>query len=158
MLASVKSCASNLQGLIDRLAVAPKTQEVKLSHVPLRPLLEEVVQNSGLASLPQVNFALEGRGASAVPMDRQALFFVVRNLVNNSLEAMRRDGESGPRGRLRLSYGYLAEGAPMRLRELFGGGERFFASYAAWILVEDDGTGMDPDFVRQRLFQPSANR
>jgi putative PEP-CTERM system histidine kinase len=156
MLASVKSCASNLQGLIDRLAVAPKTQEVKLAHVPLRPLLEEVVQNSGLASLPQVNFALEGRGASAVPMDRQALFFVVRNLVNNSLEAMRRDGESGPRGRLRLSYGYLAEGAPMRLRELFGGGERFFASYAAWILVEDDGAGMDPDFVRQRLFQPFA--
>ena len=45
----------------------------------------------------------------------------MRNLVNNSLEAMRRDGEPGPRGRLRLSYGYLAEGAPMRLREDFCG-------------------------------------
>jgi putative PEP-CTERM system histidine kinase len=156
MLASVKSCAVNLQGLIDRLAVAPKTEEVTLAHAPLRPVLEEVVQNSGLASLPQVGFSLEGRGASAVPMDRQALFFVVRNLVTNSLEAMRRDGEASPRGRIRLSFGYLAEGAPQRLRDLFGGGERFFASYAAWIMVEDDGAGMDPEFVRRRLFQPFA--
>jgi putative PEP-CTERM system histidine kinase len=156
MLASVKSCASNLQGLIDRLAVAPKAQEVKLAPAPLRPLLEEVVQNSGLANLGGIDFALEGRGASAVPMDRQALFFVVRNLVNNSLEAMRRGGAPGPQGRLRLSYGYLAEGAPQRLKDLFGGGARFFAGYAAFILVEDDGAGMDPDFVRRRLFQPFA--
>ena len=95
-------------------------------------------------------------GDSAVPMDRQALFFVVRNLVTNSLEAMRRDGEASPRGRIRLSFGYLAEGAPQRLRDLFGGGERFFASYAAWIMVEDDGAGMDPEFVRRRLFKPFA--
>jgi putative PEP-CTERM system histidine kinase len=156
MLASVKSCASNLQGLIDRLAVAPKAQEVKLAPAPLRPLLEEVIQNSGLASLPQVASSLGGSGATPVQMDRRALFFVVRNLVNNSLEAMRRGGEAGPRGRLRLSYGYLADGVPQRLRDLFGGGERFFSGYAAWILVEDDGAGMEPDFVRRRLFQPFA--
>lgn len=156
MLASIKSCAGNLQGLIDRLAVAPKAQELKPAPAPLRPLLEEVVQNSGLASLPQIDFALEGRGASAVPMDRQALFFVVRNLVNNALEAMRRGGEPAPRGRLRLSYGYFADGVPARLRGLFGGGERFFSGYSAWILAEDDGSGMDPDFVRRRLFQPFA--
>lgn len=156
MLASVKNCATSLQGLIDRLAVAPKAQAVNLALAPLRPVLEEAVRNSGMDSLPQVDFALEGRGATAVTMDRQALFFVVRNLVNNSLEAMRRGGEAGPRGRLRVGYGYLSDGLPQRLRELFGGGERFFASYAAWILVEDDGAGMDPDFVRRRLFQPFA--
>jgi putative PEP-CTERM system histidine kinase len=156
MLASVKSCAASLQGLIDRLAVAPKAQVVNLAPAPLRPVLEEAARNSGLASLPQVDFVLEGRGATAVPMDRQALFFVVRNLVNNALEAMRRGGESGPRGRLRIGYGYLSDGLPPRLRETFGGGERFFSNYAAWILVEDDGAGMDPDFVRRRLFQPFA--
>jgi putative PEP-CTERM system histidine kinase len=156
MLASVKSCASSLQGLIDRLAVAPKAQVVNLAPAPLRPVLEEAARNSGLASLPQVDFALQGRGATAVAMDRQALFFVVRNLVNNALEAMRRGGEAGPRGRLRMGYGYLSDGLPPRLRELFGGGERFFANYAAWVLVEDDGAGMDPDFVRRRLFQPFA--
>lgn len=156
MLSSVRSCAANLQGLIDRLAVAPKAQAVNLAPAALRPVLEEAARNSGLASLPQVDFGLEGRGATAVMMDRQGLFFVVRNLVNNALEAMRRAGETGPRGRLRIGYGYLADGLPPRLRELFGGGERFFASYAAWILVEDDGAGMDPDFVRRRLFQPFA--
>jgi signal transduction histidine kinase len=156
MLASIKSCATNLQGLIDRLAVAPKAQQAKLAPALLRPLLEEVVQNSGLPSLGGIDFALEGDGASAVAMDRQALFFVVRNLINNSLEAMRKGGAPVPQGSLRLSYGYLAEGAPRRLRDLFGGGAHFFASYSAWILIEDDGAGMDPDFVRRRLFQPFA--
>ncbi len=155
MLASVKSSAGNLQGLIDRLAVAPQAQEVKMARAPLRPLLLEVVQNSGLASLPQLDFALEGQGSAGIPMDRQALFFVIRNLINNSLEALRRSGEPGPRGRLRLSFGYLDPEAPQRLADLFGGGERF-AGYAAWILVEDEGAGMDPDFVRRRLFQPFA--
>jgi signal transduction histidine kinase len=115
-----------------------------------------VVANSGLASLPQVSFALSGEGDAPAPMDKQALFFVVRNLINNSLEAMRRDGSQAPAGRVGLSYGLIGEAAPARLRELFGGGEHFFASYGAWILVEDDGGGMDPDFVRRRLFQPFA--
>ena len=46
--------------------------------------------------------------------------------------------------------------AAARMRELFGGGERFFASYGAYVLVGDSGPGMDPDFVRRRLFQPFA--
>jgi putative PEP-CTERM system histidine kinase len=150
MLSSVKSCAVNLQSLIDRLSVAPKGHNQDLSEHPLRPLLDEVVANSGLASLAGVEFGLQGEGAEAYPMDRQGLFFVVRNLVNNSLEAMR----SG--GRLSLSYGPLGQSAPLRLRGLFGGGDSFFASYGAFIMVEDTGAGMDKEFVRRRLFQPFA--
>jgi putative PEP-CTERM system histidine kinase len=150
MLTSVKSCVVNLQNLIDRLSVAPKSEEMHLTSHPLRPLLEDVVSNSGLAAMPGVAFALNGEGDGAVMMDRQALFFVVRNLVNNALEAMR----SG--GKLSLSYGPLGGNVPARLRELFGGGERFFSGYGAYILVEDTGAGMDAEFVRRRLFQPFA--
>lgn len=160
MLNSVKSCAVNLQNLIDRLAVAPKAQEMKLEPHPLRPLLEEVAANSGLASLPGIESTLSGEGDAPLPMDRQALFFVVRNLITNALEAMRRGGSPAPSGRIALSYGLLGGPgtavAPARLRDLFGGGERFFASYGGWIMVEDDGGGMDPGFVRKRLFQPFA--
>jgi putative PEP-CTERM system histidine kinase len=152
MLSSIKSCAVNLQSLIDRLSVAPKGHDLRLEEHPLRPLLDEVVSNSGLASLAGVAFTLQGDETEGhpVPMDRQALFFVVRNLINNSLEAMR----SG--GRLALSYGPLGTSAPSRLRELFGGGDSFFASYGAFIMVEDSGAGMDREFVRTRLFQPFA--
>jgi putative PEP-CTERM system histidine kinase len=154
MLSSVKSCTVNLQSLIDRLAVAPKGQGEEARPVPhpLRPLLEEVVSNSGLAALPQIAFELKGEGEDPVPMDRQALFFVIRNLINNALEAMKSGGQGG----IILSYGSLKAGAPGRLRELFGGGELFFASFAAYVLVEDTGTGMDREFVRRRLFQPFA--
>lgn len=163
MLSSVKSCTVNLQSLIDRLAVAPRGQGQETLPVPhpLRPLLEEVVANSGLAAIPQIAFELREDGDEPVPMDRQALFFVVRNLVNNSLEAMNAGASghaSGPgsQGRLILSCGSLKAGAPARLRDLFGGGERFFASFAAYVLVEDTGAGMDREFVRRRLFQPFA--
>jgi putative PEP-CTERM system histidine kinase len=151
MMSSIKSCAVNLQALIDRLAVGPRSQEkARVEPAPLQPVLEEVVANAGLASLPGLELAWRPEGDIVAGMDRQALFFVMRNLVNNALEAM------GGKGRLALSTGSLADGAPGRLRELFGGGERFFATYGAWILVEDSGPGMDPDFVRRRLFQPFA--
>lgn len=153
MLSSVKSCAVNLQSLIDRLSVAPKRQELDLASHPLRPLLQEVIANSGLASLQGVAFEFSGEGEEAVPMDRQALFFVVRNLINNSLEAM---NPSGAKAHVALSYGLLGSATPSRLRELFGGGEQFFAGYGAYVLMEDNGAGMDKDFVRNRLFQPFA--
>jgi putative PEP-CTERM system histidine kinase len=157
MLSSVKSCAVNLQSLIDRLSVAPKSQALDLSPHPLRPLLDEVVANSGLASLSGIAFELAGEDGEAVPMDRQGLFFVIRNLVNNALEAMNgQAGRNGGGGRLALSYGPLGQSAPARLRELFGGGERFFASYGAYVMVEDSGAGMDKEFVQRRLFQPFA--
>jgi signal transduction histidine kinase len=150
MMSSIRSCAVNLQGLIDRLAVGPRREETSPVPHPLRPLLEEVAANSGLSGLPNIAFELSGADDPAAPMDRRALFFVMRNLVNNALEAM------GGRGRLAVSFGRLESGPPARLRELFGGGERMFTDYGAWVLVEDSGPGMSPEFVRSRLFQPFA--
>ncbi len=153
MLTSVNSCAVNLQNLIDRLSVAPKRQDLELSAFPLKPLLQEVVTNSGLSSMENLEFHFSGDGEAAIPMDRQALFFVVRNLINNALEARASQGETA---RLTLSYGPLSTAIPAHLRELFGGGEQFFSGYGAYILVEDNGAGMDKDFVRRKLFQPFA--
>ncbi len=200
MVHSVKSCSDSLQALIDRLAVAPKRQELRLTRHPLRPLLDEVVANSGVTALSGLEFTLVAEenseaGVSApvrdpadttalqppvaaasespreifAAMDRQSLFFVIRNLVNNSLESMRpgmdtmrsglddpsQDGPGRP-NRLRLSFGSLGKHSPAKLRDLFGGGEQFFAGYGAFILVEDNGGGMDKEFVRRRLFQPFA--
>ncbi len=153
MLTSVNSCAVNLQSLIDRLAVGPKREVLELAFAPLRPLLEEVIANSGLSALPGMDFSFSGADAEAVSMDRKSLFFVVRNLINNALEAMQ---DKSDRTRIALSYGSLSPQVPDRLRTLFGGGDRFFASYGAYILVEDNGMGMEKEFVRSRLFQPFA--
>ena len=150
MMNSIRSCAANLQGLIDRLSVAPRRRAAERAPHPLRPLLEEIAANAGLAALPGVTFSLEGEDDPVVPMDRQGMFFVVRNLVNNALEAMRHEG------RLVLRHGGLGGAVPPRLRELYGGGDQFFAGYSAYIMVEDSGSGMSPEFVRDRLFQPFA--
>jgi signal transduction histidine kinase len=176
MISSIKSCSVNLQSLIDRLSVAPKSQTLDLTPHPLRPLLEDVIANSGLGAMANLVCELKGGNAegggggdggdedgreASVPMDRQALFFVIRNLVNNAVEAMGAHGPSGRAGgdRITLSYGLLGpsvKSAPARLRELFGGGEGFFAAYGGYILVEDTGAGMDKAFVQRRLFQPFA--
>jgi signal transduction histidine kinase len=188
MISSIKSCSVNLQSLIDRLSVAPKSQTLNLAPHPLRPLLEDVVANSGLAAMANLVCELKGGKAedgsggesgesgesgeggsegaaeeASLPMDRQALFFVIRNLVNNAVEAIGAHGPSGRAGgdRITLSCGALGlsasgRSAPARLRELFGGGEGFFAAYGGYILVEDTGGGMDKTFVQRRLFQPFA--
>ncbi len=156
MMSSVKSCSANLQSLIDRLAAAPKHQDMIMAAHPLRPLLEEVIANSGLASLPGLALEFRGESEERVSMDRQALFFVMRNLVNNALEALRGKGNEERPERLAISYGFLEKSVPARLRDLFGGGEMFFSSYGAYVLVEDSGTGMAAEFVRSRLFQPFA--
>ena len=103
MLSSVKSCSTSLQSLIDRLSVAPKSQASNITMSPLRALLEEVIANAGLASMAGVAHELKGEGQDEAPMDRQSLFFVVRNLINNSLEA----GKAGTGVRLTLSFGVL---------------------------------------------------
>jgi putative PEP-CTERM system histidine kinase len=150
MMTSLRSCAGNLQSLIDRLSVPTRRSGVERSSVPLRPLLEEVAENSGVYNVPSVQFSLEGEDGPPILIDRQELFFVIRNLIKNALEAM------GENGRLTLRHGYLEAGAPPRLRELFGGGERFFTSFSAFVLVEDTGGGMTPEFMKNRLFQPFA--
>jgi putative PEP-CTERM system histidine kinase len=151
MLSSINSCATNLQSLIDRLSVAPKAQVDSRSHDPLKPLLEEVIANSGLASIAGLTYSLTGDSEDVVSMDRKALFFVVRNLINNSLEAMNKPMDLC---QLKISFGPLGNSTPDRLRQLFGGGAQFFANYQAYVLVEDNGGGMDPRFVSKKLFQP----
>lgn len=150
MMSSIRSCAGNLQNLIDRLSVAPRERKAAFEPHPLKPLLEEVVANSGLDTTAGLDFQLRAEEAGPVSIDRQALFFVVRNLVNNSLEAMQHQG------RLEFVSGPVSGPAIGQLRELFGGGDRFFAGYKAFILVRDSGSGMAPEFIRNRLFQPFA--
>ena len=153
MLTSVNSCAVNLQNLIDKLSVAPKGQVQILNAHPLKPLIEEVIQNSAVLTVPGLVFELSGESHEAALMDRQALFFVVRNLINNSLEALNPKNQPA---QLSLSFGLIGNTVPQRLRELFGGGDRFFTSFSAFILLEDNGLGMEPEFVQRRLFQPFA--
>jgi putative PEP-CTERM system histidine kinase len=150
MMTSIKSCAGALQNLIDKLAVGPKRQqELALSRQPLRPVLDEVIANAGLAALPEIAFTFRGEGDVPARLDRQAFFFVVRNLVNNALEAM------GGHGSITLCYGSLADGTPEVLREHFGG-EQLLSGYGSYVLVKDSGVGMDREFLRRRLFQPFA--
>jgi signal transduction histidine kinase len=177
MLTSVRSSASALQGLIDRLSVAPRQQQVESLIQPVWPVLEDVVQNSGLRQIVGLKFELllevDGRTALPPPVpgygaisedgkeapwssritasfEKQSLFFVVKNLAQNALEAM------GNQGELILSAGSLAQGVPEHLRALFGGGGRFFSDFSAYVLVRDHGPGMDEEFMRKRLFQPFA--
>lgn len=155
MLSSVRSCAVNLQSLIDRLALAPREQHLQSGIHSIREVLREVLANSGLEAPPAgLEVRLEGEDAQAL-MDRRGVFFVVKNLVNNALEAMQAQGESGPRGSLVLRCGASAEpGRVAALAARYGRGEEYFAPFAAYILVTDSGPGMEADFIQRRLFQP----
>jgi putative PEP-CTERM system histidine kinase len=154
MLTSVRSSAEALQGLIDRLAVAPRQHEIVTKAQAVQPVLEEVAQSSGLREVGGLQFTLAGDSIqdefATADFDRQSLFFVVKNLCQNALEAM------GNQGRLALRYGGIRGQVPEHVRAIIGGGGRFFAGFGAYVLVSDTGPGMDPEFLRTRLFQPFA--
>ncbi len=150
MLMSIKSCATSLQILIDKFSMAPKSEDLILTSFPLQNLLEDVINSSSVKEIPELQLAFSAKNSVQALMDRQALFFVIKNLFQNALDAMQYKGE------LHINYGPLDALTRPQLKTIFGGADQFFSTFDAYILVQDNGGGMDANFVREKLFQPFA--
>jgi putative PEP-CTERM system histidine kinase len=125
MLETVEESVEKMNALMVRLHAGGKEAAVN-AIVVLEPLLQKVV-NSVAGSKRKLSFESNVRGL-AVVADEDRLSAVVAHLVDNALEAT---GEGG-RVAVRLS----ARGSE------------------AIVEVEDNGAGMDEEFVRNELFRP----
>jgi len=150
MLRAVGSSAKGLQALVDRLSVAPHGEGLRIDSLPLYPVIETVIGESGLPETREFEYHLAGDKDAKGFFDPKALYFVVKNLVQNALDA------TGGRGRLHLECGLLKSPALSDLQGRFGGNARFYGKYGVYLTVRDNGPGMDNEFLKQRLFQPFA--
>lgn len=96
-------------------------------RVELSEVLREAAREHSSAE-PRPRLEVPDHGETIVYADKDRLIAVIGHIIHNAQDATRKDGALCVRLRL--------EGRQ------------------AWIEVEDDGIGMDAEFIRERLFKP----
>jgi len=149
LLVSLQSCAGNLATLVDKLKSPPKPDALTLKQLSVNTVVDKVMENSGIATLESVSLVLQKGAVPEIECDEESLFYTVKNLVVNALDAMNK------RGTLSIVTGPLNP-APAEVVGLFDVGTDFLAPYSLYVMVSDSGCGMTRDFMENRLFHPFA--
>ncbi len=123
-IATVAGAVRRISQLIAQLQRG--TEAAGSERFDLRAALADAVARSGVRE-PRPILADDGSGL-AIDADRERLANVVEHLIRNAQEAAK------PQGQVRVSAGASDGNAVIEIR--------------------DDGPGMTPEFVRERLFQP----
>jgi putative PEP-CTERM system histidine kinase len=148
LLLSLDNCTVNLDNLVSKLSMPPQRDRLKVSKSEVSPVLKKLVEETGLESLPQIKFDFKTEDNLYAQIDENALYYTVKNLVVNSLEAM-----EGRDGKLSITASSL-QNALGFLTDRFSGNQHYFSTYSAVIIIEDTGCGMSDEFLKNRLFRP----
>lgn len=123
-IATIDQSVRRMQRLLEQLQRQQASEIVE--HVNVKELMEQVIKTCG-NRLPLPVFKDEV-GSVYVDVERERFAAILGHVIHNAQEA------TSPRGRVTVRT---------RMEE-----KRLV------IEVEDDGEGMDPEFVREKLFQP----
>jgi putative PEP-CTERM system histidine kinase len=124
MIATLKSSVGKMNDLLARLSPQASPRAAQAAPVPLRPIISSVV--AGKRRLHDIQ--LLGDSSMWVMADAAALEQAFSHLLQNAIEA-------SP----------VAEPVIVRLSQSGGG---------VAVTISDKGSGMDGEFIRNRLFQP----
>jgi putative PEP-CTERM system histidine kinase len=127
MVATLKGSVGKMNELLMRLAPTPDQRPAKLEPTPLRALVASAIA----AKRGDHEVKLLGNGDLWVMADPLLLEQAIGHLVQNAVDASK-------------------PGQPVTVR--MGGSNGHVT-----IAIADEGTGMDAEFVRTRLFQPFAS-
>lgn len=147
MIRSVRNCADQLESLMGRLSVAPRTTVSIYKDIQIKPLISRVEENSALNSEGSLWKWKSDVQIEKVFGDAESLFFVLRNLIKNAQEAMPKGGELG------IQVLPIRKLTDIHVRQ-FGGNRNFFDLYHSALILWDKGPGMNQEFMLSRLFKP----
>jgi signal transduction histidine kinase len=147
LMVSVKSCANNLQQLVDKLASPPKGDHGGSQSMSINEITEVTINEAGISSMQEIRLTSILHAPSRVPVDKESLFYILKNLIGNALEAM------NGRGALTIVSGDC-NSFTEKLRKEFNLSDHFLRKYRAYICIEDTGVGMSDEFLEQHLFRP----
>jgi putative PEP-CTERM system histidine kinase len=147
LLVTLQSCTNNLKLLVEKLKSPPKSGAIKLKRLDINIVIDRVIENTGVATLGTVLFDFKRGHVLVCETDEESLFYAVKNLVVNSLDAMNN------KGNLAIATGSLRP-PPDRLLKLVNSGKEFFSAYNNYIIISDTGCGMSREFVETKLFHP----
>jgi len=149
LIATLQSTATNLTELIDKLKAPPRGEELQLSPVNAEEVISAVVKNSAALFGQGVTLNQHINPMPDVLGDFNSLFYILKNLLTNSFEAIESQGT------ITLQAGEIHSLSKERM-EQFGLAEHLVQDQRIYIAVADTGRGMHRDYVENRLFQPFA--
>ncbi len=147
LLISLTSCTENLQRLMEKLKSPPRAESVIARILDINAVVDRLLENT----VPPSAVAVVVKKGNADPkeLDEDSLFYILKNLVVNALEAM--DGA----GTLSIETGSAdAMSADLARRLNLGAGAA--TSSTLFVAVTDTGRGMSHRFMEERLFHPFA--
>lgn len=124
-MATVENSVTKMQKMLAQLRQG-RPSALAATAIKLAPVLEEVVRHRS-GNRPTPRLEIEGQGLSVVA-DRDRLAAVIEHVIQNAQEATPAEG-------------WVRVGLKPKTGE-------------ALIEIEDNGCGMDAEFVRERLFRP----
>lgn len=125
---TIDNTVLRMKGLIERLSAVPTEPELKKEMVSARVLMDRAAGNAGLSNSAGIAYSNEIDGDLLIHVDPDAMEMVFLNIIKNSQEALRGNGEIKVR----------ATGSD------------------EWIdiVVSDNGPGMPLEFIENSLFRP----
>ncbi len=147
LLISISNCANNLQKLVDKFTVPPKSDQIHSQMEDINAIVNETIAAMGLSALQGVTVTSVIQASCKVAIDRESLLFILKNLIINALEAMKN------KGTLTIVTGNC-NAFTKKLQKEFNISEQFLRKRRVYISVEDTGIGMSKEFIEQQLFLP----
>ncbi len=148
LLISLKHCTRNLDSLIQKLQQPPQKDRLRISNIQLGPILLRIINETGLKTDSALKLYTQIDETASTMADQEAVYYSAKNLIMNALEALKeQDGMISIRVQ-------KAENAEEWLQHKMLLGKHLLHKHSAIIAVEDNGCGMDENFVKNKLFQP----
>lgn len=148
LLRSLENCSSNLSTLIAKLQSPPKKETLAVIECDCNEVVSRVVGQAE-SSLPANISLTEKTGTiSPVKADPDALYYVLKNLIINALEAI-----GNRQGNIRCTTGKLTALVQEDTFD-FNLIHTDQGKFSVYVVVEDNGPGMTAEFIEQRLFKP----
>lgn len=147
LLRSLENCSTNLNMLIEKLKAPPRKDTLKRSMVDCNDVISLVVNQSRDTVPAGISISLHTEKLPHVNIDRQALTFILKNLIINAIEAI------DQKGVISCSTGAL---------EQFVRDDTYHfcltptdrENRSVYIMIEDNGKGMSRTFIENCLFKP----
>lgn len=147
LIRSIRTCTGNLIELTDKLSKSRKGLVFSITNEPVLPIIVKVLTGPLVTANDGVTVEWINKESCNASIDSTALEHVVINIVKNAIEAMEGNGT------LRVYCG-KADCNTMETLKRFNLSDSQIGKRTAVISIEDNGCGMDNDFVEYKLFKP----
>ncbi len=147
LIRSIRTCAENLTALTEKLSKSRKGLVFSITVDPVLPIIEKVITSPLVTENDGVRVEWINKESCNASIDSTALEHVVINIIKNAIEAMEGNGI------LRVYCGD-ADSKAMETLKRFNLSDSQIEKRTAVICIEDNGCGMDSDFVEYKLFKP----